>query len=504
MGCMSETRCSILHSVFMLSFCAFILAGCAILPEISRSTHVGESGPIGSCASFFALLDQRTEEARVLDPGAFRVRNYPYLRVNRFLASFRNEVEDKAAFAAWVDRMQALDQNARGYEIANLTIGHKHTPSSESDGDELFSNVVTCGNLLRTADFQEVEQQKELSRRVLVPDEYISLRRVFGLYPLISLFVAQGVASWQARAHKSFSPDHPVDWRAIRYVPAKSDNMLAVHKIVAQIKRDALGIPRYSTEAKEAIFRIYAPVWELQTHGDFDLIGSPFWTREGLLHVDVKQPVTYTLLSFTRFKSEILTQLNYIIWFPSRPKESAMDPYGGLLDGLNYRVTLGRNGEPLLYESIHNCGCYYMSFPTKRLKILEKITYAEPPLILEAPDVNPPTEFMTVAMESRTHYVQHLYPTPREIQPESIVYSLIDYGEVLSLPFPRGGRKSMFSQNSIASGSERLERWVLWPTGVLSPGAMRQWGRHAVAFVGKRHFDDPYFMDRMFFETNSH
>jgi hypothetical protein len=48
----------------------------------------------------------------------------------------------------------------------------------------------------------------------------------------------------------------------------------------------------------------------------------------------------------------------------------------------------------------------------------------------------------------------------------------------------------MFNLYGIAPGSERLERFILWPTGVLSPGAMRQWGRHAVAFVGKRHFDD--------------
>jgi hypothetical protein len=61
----------------------------------------------------------------------------------------------------------------------------------------------------------------------------------------------------------------------------------------------------------------------------------------------------------------------------------------------------------------------------------------------------------------------------------------------------------MFSQSSIIPGSARSERFILWPTGVLSPGAMRQWGRHAVAFVGKRHFDDPFFMDRMFVETES-
>lgn len=57
---------------------------------------------------------------------------------------------------------------------------------------------------------------------------------------------------------------------------------------------------------------------------------------------------------------------------------------------------------------------------------------------------------------------------------------------------PRLGDPSLVPQ------SYRKERWILWPTGVLSPGAMRQWGRHAVAFVGERHFDDPYLVERIF------
>ena len=61
----------------------------------------------------------------------------------------------------------------------------------------------------------------------------------------------------------------------------------------------------------------------------------------------------------------------------------------------------------------------------------------------------------------------------------------------------------MFDQYSLAPGSERLERFFFWPTGVLSPGGMRQWGRHAVAFVGRRHFDDPNYMDKMFVEADS-
>jgi hypothetical protein len=27
---------------------------------------------------------------------------------------------------------------------------------------------------------------------------------------------------------------------------------------------------------------------------------------------------------------------------------------------------------------------------------------------------------------------------------------------------------------------------------------MRQWGRHATAFVGRRHFDDPWLFERYF------
>jgi hypothetical protein len=486
----------------VLALLALLLAGCAIIPVPTRSARVGGSDALGSCADFFADLDQRAAQAHVLDPGAFRVEGYPYLRVNRFLASFRKEVGDKAAFAAWVDRMQVLDQDARAYEIANLPQATGSIPGSASDTDGLIGKVAGCGNLLKAADFEDSQPQEALRKRATVPDEYMTLPRVLGLYPLTSLFVSHGVSNWHAEAHKTFSIEPPVGWQASRYVPEKSNELPAAHSIVAHAQRDALGIPDYSPDARQALFRIYAPVWEVRTEAGYDRIGTPVWTSKGELDIDTRQPLTYTLLSFTRFGKAILTQLNYIIWFPSRPKENALDIYGGLLDGLNYRVTLDKNGEPLLYETIHNCGCYYEAYPTRRLKVREKIDYAEPPLILKAPELTPSREFMVVAMDSRTHYVQHLYPSARRSQPEAETYSLVDYGELRSLHDTQGGRRSMFSQDSLAPGSERLERFILWPTGVVSPGAMRQWGRHPVAFVGERHFDDPFSMDSMFTETD--
>ena len=484
--------------LFLPALLGLLLAGCAIIPAPTRSARMGGNDPLGGCADFFASLDHRTMEARVLDPGAFRVEGYPYLRVNRFLASFHQEAADKVAFTAWVDRMQALDQEARKYEIANLP----PPPGPTNDQAGLNARATSCGNLLKAEDFRDSEQQTALPKTVTVPDEYLTLPRVLGLYPLTSLFVSHGVSNWHAEARKTFSTEPPVGWQTIRYIPAKTGELPDASQIVASAKRDALGIPNYPSTDLEALFRIHAPVWEVQAEAEYDRIGIPIWTSKGELHIDTRQARTYTLLSFTRFGKEILTQLNYIIWFPARPKVNALDIYGGELDGVNFRVTLDKNGEPLLYETIHNCGCYYEAYPTRRLKAREKIVYAEPPLILKAPELAPSKEIMTVAMESRTHYVQHLYPAARQSQPETAVYDFVDYGELRSLPDSNGGRRSMFSPDSLAPGSERLERWILWPTGVVSPGAMRQWGRHAVAFVGERHFDDPFSMDKMFIEND--
>jgi len=475
------------------------MTACAIVPQPTVSLHFGENNELGNCAEFFASLDRRLSTAQELDPGAFRVEGYPYLRVNRFLASFREEVEDKEAFSAWVDQMQSLDRESRQFEITNLVQTAESSASSPNDLSQIIDRLQSCGDLLKTADSQNKEQQVELHRKVSVPDEYLPLRRTLGLYPISSLFVSHRVSKWHAEVLRTFSTERPpVGWRTIRYAPKTSGNFLDASQIVSQVKRDALGIPNYSPTAQEALFQIYAPIWEIQLEGEYDRIGSPFWNVNNELAVNTQMPITYTLMSFTRFKNQILTQLNYIVWFPSRPKENALDIYSGKLDGVNYRVTLDKNGQPLLYETIHNCGCYYKAYPNQRLKVRGEIDYAEPPLILKAPEIKPSTELMIVTMESRTHYVQHLYPLRRQLQPDTLIYSIADYGELRSLSDSKGDRKSMFSQNSLAPGSERLERFILWPTGVFSPGAMRQWGRHAVAFVGKRHFDDPFALEKMF------
>jgi hypothetical protein len=60
------------------------------------------------------------------------------------------------------------------------------------------------------------------------------------------------------------------------------------------------------------------------------------------------------------------------------------------------------------------------------------------------------------------------------------------------------GHRSLFGEDALVFGTERSERFLLWPMGVPSAGAMRQWGHHATAFVGRRHFDDPGLVEAGF------
>jgi hypothetical protein len=322
---------------------------------------------------------------------------------------------------------------------------------------------------------------------------------------VVSLFVSRGVSNWHAEARQTFSNDPPpADPRTVRYTSAGGARPAASAPLVAQVPRDALGVPVFDPAALEALFGRHAPEWRVTTATDDDRIGAPYWRRGGELGVDTTRPVGYTLLSFTRFGPDVLTQLNFVAWFPARPKASALDIYGGFLDGVIYRVTLDTDGEPLLYETIHACGCYYEAYPTKRLQVREAIGYPEPPLILGAPAAPAARPGLALALESATHYVIRFFPAEAGAAPTAAVdLPLVPYDRLRSLPTPEGGHRSMFAPDGLVPGSGRLERFILWPTGVDTPGAMRQWGRHAVAFVGERHFDDPFALDRMFVRTGA-
>lgn len=489
----------------VLSLAVLVVSGCAG-PQLRDtepfSAHLEAVGELGKCARFFDELDDAVYRATVGDAEAARIPGFPYLRVNRFLASGFVPDPRAGTFSAWVDRLQRLDRESRAKEIANLPGDARDERDAPFGAGAALSNEIhRCGDLLRTDDLSEEVRRQRLADSAKVPDSYNVAKRVVGLYPLTSLFFLQGVRRLQADIARSYErPLEAIDvvGELIEFRPPAAGERLVtvdVAELLQRSSRNPMGIPEPRGRDRERLFATFAPVWEVDVNGEYDLIGTPQWKNAAFPAVDVTRPAVFRRLSHTRYAGKTLLQLNYVVWFASRPRTGAFDLLGGRMDGLIWRVTLAPDGRPLIYDAVHNCGCYHIFFPTERVRPRAEVPgYEEPVLVAQTlpADTGP----LRLRIASGTHYIQRVYAAENATNGQDYLWQ--DYQELRSLPLPQGGRRSLFRSDGIVPGTERAERWLFWPMGVAEPGAMRQWGTHAIAFVGRRHFDDPDLLERYF------
>ena len=477
-----------------------LATGCMTLEQPLRS-HV-ESGPAAAkdCASWFTALDETVERAGVRDAGAYRLPGFPYLRLDRFLASFRDEAKrNEAAFAAWVARLQELDAAARAYELANLP-GEFLDALQVTGRAQAQAKTARCATELARDDLASPSGRELLFARAQVPDDYAGWKRALGIYPLSSIPFRMGVRGWERRAIAMFRRDRTDEagpGELMRYEPAgTAAGPEQIATLVARSRADALGILRFSAADHEALLKAYAPVFEIDATGDYDRFGALAWREGPSPEVDASEPVAYGRVAYTRYRNKTLLQLVYTIWFPERPPDGALDLLAGRLDGVVLRVTLDASGRPLVYDTIHPCGCFHMFFPTARVRTLPApgphIEWAFAPVTLPS---LAPAQRIALRIESRTHYV---IDVRADGSGGGSSYRLADDDTLRALPTPDGGTRSAFGPDGVVPGTERAERFLFWPMGIDNPGAMRQWGRQATAFVGRRHFDDADLIERRF------
>ena len=480
-----------------LAAAAVLLAGCASL-EAPLGEHLeAAGGPVRECAEWFVQLDAQVAEAQVRDAQDARIPGFPYLRVNRLLADLRPlAATDERALQALADRMLALDQEARRYEIENLP------PGRVSEVAPLVGRTQRCGKLLREVDMAKPDARRALLERAQVPDDYSSLDRFLGLYALTKFAFASGVRRYEAETRASFAREATVPEGAtlIRYAPPPAPALprARVAAILARSAANPLGIPEPGDTELAQLFAAYAPSFEIAVRADYDRPGALRWTRDGPPpRVDAAELAVYVQPAWTRYEGHVLLQLVYTLWFPERPPQSGNDILAGRLDGLVWRVTLAPDGEPLVYDSIHPCGCFHLFFPTPRAEPRPAPDDTEEWLL--APEALPRLaagERPLVRVASGTHYIERVGVTRGA---DSLVrYELRPYSELRSLQRFGPGRASAFGEDGLVAGSERPERLLFWPMGIASAGAMRQWGHHATAFVGRRHFDDADLLEKRF------
>ena len=375
-----------------------------------------------SCLQFYAALDRRIDVAGVRDGTEHRLPGFPYLRADRFTASFGPQIgalasdrrltgdpaADRAAYeggevaeaapgsaagrgssgaarSAWIGRMAWLDRSARRFEIVNLPAS-AWPVAGYADAAALNAQVTHCSRLLVASHASDPRRTAALVRASAVPDEYSRFKRAAGLYPLTGIGIANGIRRWESQSREAFVSQRlrPSETRAVyqHYVPDVPERttqgaIATSRQILQRAPLDALGVPILDGQAVLGLARAFAPVFEIATSAEHDRFGPLQWIDLGglvgprvdpyWLDVDPSQPVVYYQLGYTRYGRATLSQILYTIWFPERMAAEGSDWEAGRIDGLIWRVTLDPAGEPLLFEAVHPSGCCHQFFNTTRL-----------------------------------------------------------------------------------------------------------------------------------------
>jgi hypothetical protein len=409
------------------------------------------------------------------------------LRIDRLGAALRSQAAaNDAAFDAWLQRARGLDLEARLIERANLPAAEAAVPSP--------ARLTACSRQLTEAARRDRAARAILLARAEVPDRYSTALRVAGLYALTRRPFFAGVERWQTE-HEAAMRDAAAQPRAAtRLVPETPGNGAPA----APVERNVLGLPHLDATAAERLLAAHAPVFEVEARGPFDAIGVPGWTTEGRLTVDTSRPVVYQRLAHTQVQGRVLLQLVYTLWFAERPKRGSFDLLGGALDGVIVRLTLGPDGRPWMLDTIHACGCYHLFFPTRGVTLKPGAPGDEEwAFVPAALPVLASGQRVSIRIESATHYLLGV-TAAASTAASDVRYARRPESDLQRLPLPDGGTRSLYGPDGLVAGSERAERFFFWPMGIASAGAMRQWGHHATAFVGRRHFDDADLLDRRF------
>jgi len=437
-----------------------------------------------ACAEWLGRLDTAVADAGVTDAQDTRIAGHPHLRTDRYTAVLAQDprIDDVAFGRDTMPAMRALDRAARTAEIGNLPLATLEALGATRA--EAGLRAEECANRL-------MQGPRPPRAAILVPDDYSTRQRVLGAYILAREAFTLGVQRQLEAVSETFAKPLvvPPGAKVLRYAPAV--------------------VPAVSPDAETLLLDRHQPIFEKVVASDDDLAGALVWDAAlGRPVVVADQPALYRQLVYTRYRGQTLTQLVYTLWFVARPADGPGDLLAGHLDGIMWRVTLDASGRPLIYDTAHPCGCYHYFIPTPRATPLpapaDEPEWAFVPQSLGTVGAS---DRVVLRIASRTSYLQRvsLEPTSSAVDGAVILQSL-PQTQLRSLPVrpastgPDGAAltRSAYGPDGLVPGSERAERFYFWPMGIASAGQMRQWGRHATAFVGRRHFDDADLFEKRF------
>jgi hypothetical protein len=494
-----KRKTDIFFSILVL---IFIGQGCA-----GRASYqfVNESQRPAEYSRFFEELDNAVYRSGTGNGAYFRVPGFPYLRADRFLVSLKDRLNDDARKDQWVRLMQQRDLAARKTEIQTLPAAEVEKLAAAfgflPERGTLLAKAISYSDKLLAHDRGQADFYAVLLAAVQDADEYSTLMRIFGLYPLAAIPVAivthnvfDEIAEWHQL------PPDALQTRGVLTAFGPSERSEFSGKTAREIlKRSAqnpLAIPLPSAADCRTLALIFAPIIIQDLAADYDRPGAMVW-GDTRLEIDPDHPGAYYYVTHAYLKNEPVLQINYVFWYSARSGPNSPLIERGPIDGLTIRVSLAGSGRPFMVDMMNNCGCYHFFVPRK-----ENVRHIRPsPLAIDAfvpvwlPDEFPQKR-LTIRILSGWHQVANV--SARKIPVGFTPYRLESYQRLEMLPKNDNRHESMFTARGIGKNSERIESDIFIPMGVPQVGRMRQRGHHAIKFVGRAHFDDPHLFDKHF------
>ncbi len=487
--------------------CIFLLGCAGTIVE----KQVGAFPRDPQATLFLNHLDMTVEKYAVSDASGFVVPGFPYLRSNRFLAVMKERLADPDAGVYWTEQMLKLDLMSRRKELANLPeaalLEIFEATGEAIDRDTIYQKTESHALRLFRDDRTHPAFMDILKKAVTIPDEYSSMARFIGLYPLAGIPVTLATAMAYRRYHvwhRTPLNDLETDGRMVRFFPETTDSLLDqtfVNNLYNPASVDAFGLPVLTEQDERRLANRFAPMIYQDMANDYDRIGKIRW-QENQVRVDPGQPTAYFYTSHSFLGDQPVLQMNYAFWYPERAGKNAPWIERGPLDGLTYRVTLNRKGKPMMVDIMNSCGCYYFFVPRKDIvaKVVTKPGEIAPLVPAWLP-ADFPEKQIRLRVNSGWHQVQKVFTD--DASAPGIAYALTPYDTLESLPKGTDQRESVFSAEGIMKDSWRIEPYLFFSMGIHDIGYMRQRGHHAIKMVGRAHFTDPGLFDRSFLFQDS-
>lgn len=475
---------------------SLVLTACQGTNNRASTAQINHSSEplLTNCSADILTFRNLVEQGGVTNASTPALSFYPLLHNNRFLHSLSHSVKSSFEVRQWTMLLAELAIKTRTAENKNLTV-----PLSEPSLEEL----AECSRSFATEPGHEQNRIAVLTavQQSDFPTHYLNGRQTLGAIALLRPFLKQRILALHVderrwlEEEESFLRSNGYEIDAA--IESSATNSVAEWMRTAYASNE-LALPLLQESQLRSLFAEHAPKLQIEFMDDNDRIGAAQWEGDRVRIVS-DNPTVYTLPSMTLFEGRKLLQLNYVFWFSGRKPNALIDLYSGKVDSIIWRVTLDEDGKVLLYDSIHSCGCYHKYFiASDAINAKAEPTSKEPANIFKL-DAAVIHNGLTLAITANEHYIVGVDSRSPNAGQESIPYDIESY-DLLNNLESDGRSRSLFDDKGLIAGSERLERFTLWPTGILSVGAMRQWGTHATGFIEEQQFDDADLLDK-YFET---